>query len=175
MPDAPIFGQFAAFFDGLPGIVRAEISLVMVALAGDAFIDLDEEFDYEAAARGLFNAQTRLHRLGNLINAIAVLDVYFAGDPRKRLGTLLERYEQLCKKRKDTSLKLARDQCAARLAAIEFAGVEWARLRETELATAELGAALTLQYDAAPSYLPARMRNGRVQSPTRDLQHDGLS
>jgi hypothetical protein len=50
----------------------------------------------------------------------------------------------LCKKRKDTFLKLARDQCAARLAAIEFAGVEWARLRETELATAELSAALTL-------------------------------
>jgi hypothetical protein len=45
MPDALVFGRFAAFFDNLPNVVRAEVSLVMVALAGDAFIDLDEEFD----------------------------------------------------------------------------------------------------------------------------------
>jgi hypothetical protein len=114
----------------------------MVALAGDAFIDLDEEFEYQAVTRGPFTAQTRLHRLGNLINAIAALDVYFAGDPRRRLGPLLERYDQLCKKQDDTSLKGARDQCAERLAAIEQARTEWTRLRETKLATVALNAAL---------------------------------
>jgi hypothetical protein len=164
MPESRVFGQLAAFFDNLPNLVRAEVSLVMVALAGDAFIDLDDHFDYEAAARGLFNAQTRLQRLGNLISTIAVLDVYFAGDPRKRLGALLERYEQMCKERDDTSLKAARDQCAERLASIEQARTEWAQLRGTELTPAALNAALMLEYGGGSSYGPPQMRTDPVRA-----------
>jgi hypothetical protein len=57
---------------------------VIAALSGDEFIDLSEDFDLEYVARGLFEAPTRRRRLGNLINVIAMLDVYFAGDPRPR-------------------------------------------------------------------------------------------
>jgi hypothetical protein len=52
MLEAPVFVRFAAFFDNLPNRVRAEVSLVIVALAGDAFIDLDEEalmLEYDAS------------------------------------------------------------------------------------------------------------------------------
>jgi hypothetical protein len=168
MPDAPIFGQLSAFFDGLPDTVRAEISLVIVALAGDAFIDLDEEFDYEAAARGLFNAQTQLHRLGNLINAVGVLDVYFAGDPRKRFGTLLERYKELCKQRNESTLKAARDQCAERIAAIEKSRAEWTDLRETVLTATTLNAALMPEHDTLPSVITRRMTDDLGHQSRRD-------
>jgi len=38
MLEAPVFARFAAFFDNLPNLVRAEVPLVIVALAGDAFM-----------------------------------------------------------------------------------------------------------------------------------------
>jgi len=96
------------FLDCLPEVVRGEASLVIAALSGDEFIDLDEEFDFEYAARGVFEAPTRLGRLGRLINVVAVLDVYFAGDPRLRLGTLLARYDRLCVLQKNVRLEAAR-------------------------------------------------------------------
>jgi hypothetical protein len=136
------------FFNGQPDVVRGEVSLVMAALSEEKFIYLNEEFDYEYAVRGLFSAQTHFRRLGNLINAVAVFDVYFAGDPKLRLGSLLARYNQLCSARRDPSLEAARDRCAEHLAAIERARVEWARLRNAELTTAALSAALVPHYDA---------------------------
>jgi hypothetical protein len=83
------------FFNRLPQVVRGEASLVIAALSGHEFIDLSEDFDLEYVARGLFEAPTRLERLGNLINVVAMLDVYFAGDPRLRLGPLVARYDRL--------------------------------------------------------------------------------
>jgi hypothetical protein len=139
---------FVQFFNGLPDVVRGEASLVMAALSEEKFIYLNEEFDYEYAARGLFNAQTRFRRLGNLINVVAVFDVYFAGDPKLRLGSLLARYNQLCSARPGSPLEAARDRCAEHLAAIERARVAWARLRNAELTTAALSAALVPDYDA---------------------------
>ena len=127
MLDTRIFDQLSDFFDNLPIADRAEVLMVMVALAGDDFIDMDEEFDYKSAARGLFHAKTRLHRLGKLINAVAVGRL-LCRDPRNRLGTLIERYKHLCKQNKLPSLIAARGQYAERLAAIKRAQGEWMRL-----------------------------------------------
>jgi hypothetical protein len=137
-----------AFFNDRPNVVRGEVSLVMAALWEEKFIFLNEEFDYEYAVRGLFNAPTRLRRLGNLINVIAVFDVYFSGDPELRLGSLLARYNQLCGTRKDPALEAARDRCAGQLAAIQCARDGWRRLRNAELTTAALSAALVPDCEA---------------------------
>jgi hypothetical protein len=136
------------FFNRLPAIVRGEASLLIAALSGDEFIDLNEEFDFEYVARGLFEAPTRLGRLGNLINVVAVLDVYFAGDPRLRLGPLLARYDRLGLSRKNLRLEAARDRCAGHLAAIERARTDWTELRRNGLTTAALSAALMPDYGA---------------------------
>jgi hypothetical protein len=111
---------------------------VISALSGHEFIDLSKDFDLEYVAHGLFEAPTRLERLGNLINVVAMLDAYFAGDPRLRLGPLSQRNPRLA---------AARDRCPGRLAAIERARADWTELRRTALTTAALRAALI---DARP-------------------------
>ena len=80
IPDAaPIQGSAAVsgnhlldrlidFFNRLPAVVRGEASLVIAALSGDEFIDVNGEFDFQCVVRGLFEAPTRLGCLGNLIN-----------------------------------------------------------------------------------------------------------
>jgi hypothetical protein len=143
-----LLDQLIEFLDCLPEVVRGEASLVIAALSGDEFIDLDEEFDFEYAARGVFEAPTRLGRLGRLINVVAVLDVYFAGDPRLRLGTLLARYDRLCVLQKNVRLEAARNRCTDHLAAIEQARADWTELRKTGLTTAALSAALMSDYGA---------------------------
>ncbi len=110
---------------------------MIAALSGHEFIDLNEDFDLECVARGLFEAPTRLGRLGNLINVAAMLDIYFAGDPRLRLGPLLARYDRRLWQ-KNLQLEAARDRCAGRLAAIETARVDWTELRRTGLTRAAL-------------------------------------
>jgi hypothetical protein len=166
MPDARIFDQFSAFFDNLPMAVRAEVSMVMVALAGDDFIDMDEEFDYETAARGLFHAKMPLHCLGKLINAVAVLAIYFAGNRRKRLGTLIERYKHRYKQHNDASLIAARDHYTERLAATEHGQGEWMRLRAKGPTAAALNAAVTLDYDTSPSNPASRREDNLDHSST---------
>jgi hypothetical protein len=51
-------------FNRRPQVVRGEASVVIAALSGHEFIDLSEDFDLEYGARGLFEAPTRLGRLG---------------------------------------------------------------------------------------------------------------
>jgi hypothetical protein len=159
MIDARIFDRMSVFFDDLPGSVRAELSLVMVALARDAYIDVDEDFDYEEAARSLLDAPTRIHRLGKMITAIAVLDVYFASNPKRRIGALLESYEELCKRHDDASLRAARDRYVERLEAVESAQRQWSDLRANELTTAALSAALAYDEAAALSTPPHRPKD----------------
>jgi hypothetical protein len=142
-----LLDQLIDFFNRLPQVVRGEASLTIAALSGDEFIDLSEDFDLENVARGLLEAPTRLGRLGN-INVVAMFDVYFAGDPRLRLGPLLARYDRLCLSQKNPQLEAARDRCVGRLTAIEQARADWAELRRNELTTAALSAALVPDPDA---------------------------
>jgi hypothetical protein len=130
------------FFNCLPRLVGGEASLVIAALSGHEFIDLSGDFDLEYVARGLFEAPTRLERLGNLINVVAMLDAYFAGDPRVRLGPLLVPYNRLCLSQGNQRLAAARDRCPGRLAAIERPLADWTELRRTALTTAAPSAAL---------------------------------
>src|SRR5271169_5539917 len=71
MPDESVFHDLIAFFDRIPDAVRAEISLLLVALADDHPVESEEVHTCERAARGLFNAESRLGRFGNLIDAVA--------------------------------------------------------------------------------------------------------
>jgi hypothetical protein len=70
------------------------------------------------------------------------LTFIFAGDPKQRLGSLLASYNQLCATSDNLALHLARDRCAAQLAAIERARARWTQLRETDLTTSALKATL---------------------------------
>jgi hypothetical protein len=136
-----LFDLMVRFFDDMAAIVRGEVSLVMAAVTEEQFIYLGGEFDYEYAVRHLFHAPTYLRRLGHLINVIAVFDVYFAGDPKQRLGSLLASYNRLCADSDNPSLHVARNHYAAQLAAIEQAGERWTRLRNADLTTSALNAA----------------------------------
>ena len=141
MSDDALFGELATFFDDLPDAVRAEISFLMVALAGNQFLETEAGQDYERLARGLFNAQNRFGRFGSLINAVAVLDVYFAADFRKRFGSLIQSVDRTRAGQADTQ-NAARTRCADRLAAIERARGEWAALRQACLTSGAISAAL---------------------------------
>jgi hypothetical protein len=141
MSDNALFGELATFFDDLPDVVRAEISFLMVALAGDQFLETETGQDYERVARGLFNAQSRFGRFGSLINAIAVFDVYFAADSRKRFRSLIQSVDPRPAGQTDTQ-SAARARCAERLAAIERARGEWAALRQACLTARAISAAL---------------------------------
>jgi hypothetical protein len=147
----------------------------MVALAGDAFIDVDADFDYEDTARGLLNAPTPIHRLGRMIGAIAVLDVYFPGNPKNRLGPLLEGYEVLCARHDDASLRAVRDRYVERLSAIESSRAEWLNLRANELTVSALNAALTCDDGKGATPAASHAQTGPNKQETGKLKHGGLS
>jgi hypothetical protein len=60
MSDESVFNDLIAFFDfdHIPDAVRAEISLLLVALADDHPVESGEVHTCELAARGLFNAES---------------------------------------------------------------------------------------------------------------------
>jgi hypothetical protein len=159
MPDQNIFDDLTAFFDSVPDVVRAEISLLLVALADEHTVETEDWSKYEQVARGLFNARGRFGRYGDLINAVAVFDAYFAADPRDRLGPTIERLGLLCADDGNKQLTLLRDRYADRLTAIEQARDKWETLRQTRLSSLAISAALMPQFDSGSK------PNPRVNSP----------
>src|SRR5262245_59527023 len=93
MLEQSIFDDLEDFFDSIPDVVRAELSLLLVALADDPLVDTKDPHDYDRSARELFDARGRLGRFGNLIYALGAFDVYFAADPRERFGSATPRLE----------------------------------------------------------------------------------
>jgi len=124
----------ATFFDDIPDIVRAELSALMVTLAEDDQLETTMN-DYERAARALFNAETRVGRIGNLISAVAIFDVYFAIDHDARFG------QQPGLKSNHTPGE-ALDRFATRRDAIGLARQMWQARRDTTLSAAAIAAAL---------------------------------
>src|SRR5215467_2830925 len=61
------------------------LSALIVTLAEDAQLESPTS-DCERAARALFNAETRIGRIGNLISAVAIFDIYFAIDHDARFA-----------------------------------------------------------------------------------------
>ena len=157
MPQRDVFDHLTAFFDGLPDAVRAEISLLLVVLGDDQAVDAEGWIDCEPAARGLFNAQSRFGRLGDLIKAAGIFDVYFATDPCDRLAPAGNGGRQS---------QALRSRYAGKLAAIEKARADWNVLRQTSLAPAAISAALL------PSFAPASRHTVRTNARRSERQTD---
>jgi hypothetical protein len=136
MSDQNLFEVLSSFFDDVPDAVRAEISLVLTALADGQMIDVEDWSDWERDARAQFNAQGLYGRLGDLIKAIGILDVYFAADPRERLVPMIDgaRHEA------------RRNRFADRLAAIERARSDWQNLRQTSLTNTAISREMIPQF-----------------------------
>jgi len=83
--------DFETFFIELPADVRNDLWFMMVILSDENFVFHDGTDIYERSAQGLFQAKTRIGRLGNLIQAAAIFDVYFAMDAGERFGRIVEK------------------------------------------------------------------------------------
>jgi hypothetical protein len=172
MSQRDVFDHLTTFFDGLPDVVRAEISLLLVVLADDQPVDADGWIDCEQVARGLFNAQSRFGRFGDLIKAVGIFDVYFAADPYDRLAPAAVHSGSARSGARHAAsggnqFEARRRQYAAKLAAIEKACRDWHALRQTSLASAAISAALM------PSFAPASRHTLRANSRRAGRQDNG--
>jgi|SRR5262245_47596796 len=124
MPSESLMGELEYFYDELPVAVRRDLSFMLVSLSDENIVAHEHEQDYEAIVRGLFAARTPIGRLSDLITVVAIFDVYFAIDARRRFE---------------------RADATDRIDAIEAAGRDWARLRSGTLAPSAIAAALMPQ------------------------------
>jgi hypothetical protein len=172
MSQRDVFDHLTTFFDGLPDVVRAEISLLLVVLADDQPVDADGWIDCEQVARGLFNAQSRFGRFGDLIKAVGIFDVYFAADPYDRLAPAAVHSGSARSGARHAAsggsqFEARRRQYATKLAAIEKACRDWHALRQTSLTPAAISAALM------PSFAPASRPNIRTNARRAGRQDNG--
>jgi hypothetical protein len=121
--------QFEAFFVELPPAVRNDLWFMMVMLSDENLVFDDPAEVCDDEARELFRARTRVGRIGDMIYAASIFDIYFAMDADDRLGT---------SNTPPHSLYRYADQAAA----IEASGRLWRQLRATTFAPAEIAAAL---------------------------------
>jgi len=124
---ATLVEDFETFFIGLPADIRNDLWFMMVILSDENFVFQDGTDIYERSAQGLFQAKTRIGRLGNLIQAAAVFDIYFAMDANERF---------------ETSRKAALYRYANQVDAIATAQGRWRELRATKFTPAAIAAAL---------------------------------
>jgi hypothetical protein len=124
--------DFEVFFIELPAAVRNDLWFMMVILSDENFVFHDGTDIDERAARGLFQARTRIGRLGNLIQAIAVFDIYFAMDAA-------ERFNPAKPARKG---QFALYRYADQIDAIGAARQRWDELRATKFTSAVIAKAL---------------------------------
>jgi replicative DNA helicase len=156
--------DFEKFFIELPSNVRHDLSFMMATLSDENLvIDGTEDF-YESAMRRLFGARTRIGRIGNLINAVAVFDVYFVMDARGRFNAARQVHQSA--KRVDGTTDSRRGYYADQIEAIEAAKRRWVKLRATSLAHRAITAALD------PMPLPAR--RAQRSSPTLQPQEQSV-
>ena len=151
------------FFDDLPATVRDDLSFMMVVLADENLVVQDVQDVYDVPAQRLFNAQTPIGRLGNLINAVSVFDVYFAMDTHRRFAPKPNGRRAA----PATGVASLLDAYAGQIDAIGGARQRWAELRRTKLAPAAIAAAL-----APPR--PTSQRKRRSQDGTEGLSHSIL-
>jgi hypothetical protein len=134
--------EFEAFFIGLPSAVRNDLWFMMVMLSDENLVFDDPARACEDQARELFQASTRIGRIGNMIYAASIFDIYFAMDTGKRFGA------------DDGTLPNSLYRFADQAAAIEASGLLWRQLRTTKFAPAAIAAALT-----PPGLVPERAEN----------------
>jgi hypothetical protein len=127
--------DFETFFIELAA-VRNDLWFMMVILSDENFVFHDGTDIDERAARGLFQARTRIGRIGNLIQAIAVFDVYFAMDAAERFNP--DRHTAKPARKGQFALYRYADQ----IDAIEAAQQRWNELRATKFTSAMIARAL---------------------------------
>jgi hypothetical protein len=119
--------DFETFFIELPAEVRNDLWFMMVILSDENFVFQDGADVYERAAQSLFQAKTRIGRLGNLIQAASIFDIYFAMDTGERF---------------DADRNAALYRYADQIGAIEAGKQRWRELRATKFTPAAIAAAL---------------------------------
>jgi hypothetical protein len=138
-----LLNELERFFEELPSTVRDDLSFMMVALSDESLVVCDVQDLYDVPARQLFSAQTPIGRLGNLINAVSVFDVYFAMDAHRRFAT--KPFATRPNGRRSppsTGIASLLDAYAGQIDAIEAARQRWTELRQTRLTPAAIAAAL---------------------------------
>jgi hypothetical protein len=139
---------FELFFITLPTTVRNDLSFMLIALFDENFLVIDAEDVYQSAARGLFRAKTPIGRIGELICAVSVFDVYFAMDARERYSGPSAQSRKTPRAR-DGGIR--RDPYAEQIDDIEAAKQRWLELRTTRFTPAVVAAALI---PAGPPHKP---------------------
>ncbi len=158
--------EFELFFVGLPANVGDDLSFMMITLSDEDLDFHDPAEIYELASKGLFKTATRFGRMGNLIYAVSVLDIYFAMNVRDRFGPALRQ-----KRPNDLPAKVSSGPYAREVEAIRTAKQRWAELRKKKFTPKKLAAALT------PSKTVRRRFRSAVQSSsaTSEIRHDAVS
>ena len=121
--------EFEGFFDDLPPSVRSDLWFMMVMMSDENLVFDDPAEACEREARELFRAQTEVGRIGDLIYAASVFDIYFAMNAGERFGSRDE-------------AQPGAHRYAGQTAAIEASGQVWRHLRATKFAPAAIAAAL---------------------------------
>jgi len=128
------------FYDGLPETVHDDLLFMMVMLSDEDLI-VDELADTDERARTLFSARTFIGRIGNLINAVSIFDVYFALDPSERFGLDRSQRERCGPEGKATQSGV-HNSYADRTRDILAAKHVWMELRRTTLSPEAIATAL---------------------------------
>lgn len=137
---ASVLQEFTNFLDGAPDSVRRDLSGLLMTLAYDDAIDVGSDALQENPVQELFSAQTHVGKIGDLINAVGVVDVYFALDSAERFQPAGRQHDAALGHRNAPSAVLT--AYAERLAAVEAARREWQALRAERLSTGAIAAAL---------------------------------
>jgi len=139
MPET-LLNVFEGFCDDLPETVRDDLLFMMVMLSDEDLV-VDELDDIGERARTLFGARTLIGRIGNLISAVSILDVYFALDPNERFGS--DGSQPECDGPQiDATRSRIHSRYADRARAILSAKQAWMELRRTTLSPAAIATAL---------------------------------
>jgi hypothetical protein len=132
---------FERFCDDLPETVRRDLLFMMVMLSGEDLV-VDELGAIDERAQALFGARTFISRIGNLISAVSVFDVYFAIDPGERFG-LDQSQRESDSSEATASQSRIRNRYLERSNAILAAKQVWMELRRTSLSPQAIATALT--------------------------------
>ena len=166
-----VLEDFERFFVELPATVRGDLSCMMVMLSDENLIVDDIESVCEAAARGLFDARTRIGRIANLINAVSIIDVYFALDVGKR--SFLGKNTRPRSSSTNPNISLNLDCYCAQVQAVRHAKQRWQTLRQTGLTSEAIANALIPS--RAGSRVTAAVRRKPSDDRRRDIRHGGRS
>jgi hypothetical protein len=152
MPES-LVEEFELFFIGLPTNVRDDLSFMMIMLSNEDLDFHDPAEVYDLASQGLSKTATRFGRMGNLIYAVSILDIYFAMNVRDRFGPGSRQNRP-----NDLPAEVSSGPYAREVDAIRAAKQRWAELRAKKFTPKKLAAALT------PSKTVRRRFRSAVQS-----------